>query len=166
MQRTCTPPLQAFGYTICWSGSCLTFGDLYGSIGAVVYDAEGSPLQHFGQRLPEHVFQELMKHSSHPIFEVELLASLVALYTWHHLTARSCAVFYLDNEAAKGALIKAYSSIDVANRMIDHFVVREMELGVKIWFGRVCSHSNPADAPSRLEFTSLSNLGSKLVQPL
>ena len=40
-----------------------------------------------------------------------------------------------------------------------HFWKEEAELGTYSWFDRVRSESNPADAPSRLEFAALKRAG-------
>ena len=62
---------------------------------------------------------------------------------------------YVDNEASRLALIKAYSSTKLGNVILSNFVSLEDKVQWKVWFGRVASHSNPSDAPSRLEISDL-----------
>ena len=57
---------------------------------------------------------------------------------------------YLDNEAAKVALIKSSGATLLAERMVTATRLIEDDLQLRCWFSRVPSASNPADAPSRL----------------
>ena len=63
--------------------------------------------------------------------------------------------FYLDNEAAKGALLKAATEVDNGAKIVRAFVVSEMQCQVKVWFARVPTSSNIADGPSRMELQDL-----------
>lgn len=135
------------------------------SVGGVIYDCCGKPLQHFCQQVPQRFLQYFLQFSSHPIFEIELLAALLSLHTWQDFLRDSYTVLYIDNESARGALIKAYSTVDTANRIITEFADLEMRNQIKIWVGRVPFHSNPADEPSRLQMDRRANLGSRLVNP-
>ena len=66
---------------------------------------------------------------------------------------------FVDNEASRSALIKAWSDTTLANNIIRLYVDDEMEHGWKPWFGRVPSHSNPADDPNRLVVDHLLQAG-------
>ena len=106
-----------------------------------------------------------LKYSNHPTFEVELLAALVAVRVWASAIANTYIVFYIDNEAAKSALLKSYSSVQFGNIITTCFAQVEFEQNLKVWFGRVPSYSNPADQPSRFEVQQLLDSGSALVKP-
>ena len=80
-------------------------------------------------------------------------ASYTALTTGRYI------VLYIDNEASRLALIKAYSSAQMANVFVQMFLAKEDASQWKVWFGRVCSHSNIADAPSRMEVQDLVTRG-------
>ena len=80
-------------------------------------------------------------------------ASYTALTTGRYI------VLYIDNEASRLALIKAYSSAQMANVFVQTFLAKEDASQWKVWFGRVCSHSNIADAPSRMEVQDLVTRG-------
>ena len=97
--------------------------------------------------------------AKHPIFELELLPVWVAICTWERLVQNSQCIFYIDNEAAKGALINGATSTPCGKRIIQEFVIREMQLQVKVWFSRVPTASNIADKPSRLDTDELDALG-------
>ena len=90
---------------------------------------------------------------------IELLAGYVAAFLWGGLTAGRYVVMYIDNEASRLALIKAYSSTQMGNVLVQMFVAKEDASQWKVWFGRVCSHSNIADAPSRMEVEDLVTRG-------
>ena len=68
-------------------------------------------------------------------------------------------VNYVDNEASRSALVKAWSSVKYANNIIGRYVEMEMQYFWKPWFSRVASFSNPSDAPSRLETSELLESG-------
>ena len=68
-------------------------------------------------------------------------------------------VSFLDNVSARAALIKAWSQVDDANRIKKLYVNEEVKFFCKPWFGRVPTHSNPADAPSRLQISDLISEG-------
>ena len=46
-----------------------------------------------------------LQESRHPVFELELLPVMVALFVWESQLQHCQSVFYLDNEATRGALI-------------------------------------------------------------
>ena len=79
---------------------------------------------------------------------------LIAMSFWRRLLIKSQVVFYIDNDAAKSGLIKGAGATDEASRLIGCFTSLEMQLQCITWFLRVPSHSNVADGPSRLCFSS------------
>ena len=96
--------------------------------------------------------------SQHPIFGIELLPVWISLTLWEGYLSNTQCVFYLDNEAAKGALVKGATDAGSGTRLVQAFVVSEMNLQIKVWFSRVPTSSNIADAPSRMSFEELSNV--------
>ena len=68
-------------------------------------------------------------------------------------------VFYLDNEAAKGALIHAATSTVAGKAILQMFVQEEMDLQIKVWFSRVPTSSNISDDTSRLKTEEMDALG-------
>ena len=58
---------------------------------------------------------------------------------------------YIDNEASRSALVKAWSSVKFANNILGKYVGLELKAAWKPWFSRVASFSNPSDDPSRLK---------------
>ena len=125
------------------------------SVGGILYNADGVAEAFFSEQVPQLIMDMFLKHSSHPIFEVELLAVVVAAHVWAQALANTYIVFYIDNEAAKSTLIKSHSSVLFGNVLTTCFAQIEFEQNLKVWFGRVPSYSNPADKPSRFEIQQL-----------
>ena len=100
-----------------------------------------------------------LEQTKHPIFELELLPVWCALFTWSGFLQNSQAVFYLDNEGAKAALINGATSTENGRLIIQQFVLKELQIQMRVWFSRVPTSSNLADAPSRLECEELDSLG-------
>eukprot|EP00435_Cladocopium_sp_Y103_P021436 s594_g5.t1 len=130
-----------------------------GTIGAVLISPCGIPCSFISETVPSYWMDHFMQNSKHPIFELELLPVFCSLLTWEqHLKHTQC-IFYLDNEAAKGALVTGATSTPAGRQIIQSFVLKEMECQVKIWFSRVPTSSNVADGPSRLVTDELYALG-------
>ena len=107
-----------------------------------------------------------LQQSDNPIYLIELLAALIALKVWGRRFQQRFVVSFVDNEASRAALIKAWSDVPAANNILRLYVDDEMEHGWKPWFGRVPSHSNPADDPSRLIIDGLLKLNVELLNAL
>ena len=79
---------------------------------------------------------------------------LLATSLWRVYVSGSPVVFYIDNDAARSAYIQGVGSTRVAKLFTETFVQLEFQLRLLSWFGRVPSHSNIADEPSRLDFAN------------
>ena len=130
-----------------------------GSVGGILFDEQGNPLRFFAEVIPDILMKSLMKEAVNPIYLIELLAAYLAVFLWGGLHPARYVVSYIDNEASRLALIKAYSSTELGNVMVQMFVHLEDSSQWKIWFGRVGSHSNPSDAPSRMQVEDLIQRG-------
>ena len=71
-------------------------------------------------------------------------------------------LIFVDNDAARHALIKGASPAGPSALMVDAFWTREAELEAFSWVERVPSPSNPADGPSRLSFGGIVALGARV----
>ena len=130
-----------------------------GTIGAVLVDPLGKVVKYFSETVPQVWMDAFLEGSTHPIFELEVLPVLCSLLVWEPLFKNSQCVFYLDNEAARGALVKASTSTEWGKSMIHQFVLTEMDAQIRVWFTRVPTSSNIADRPSRMDSTELDALG-------
>ena len=115
-------------------------------------DEWGRSLEFFGLALPSSLLGQFLEFSEHPIYELELLPVLVAIKLWATLLRRSHVVFYSGNNAARSALVRADGATPAARGIVTEFVKFEKLLHWLPWFGRVQSHSSPADDASRLSF--------------
>ena len=123
--------------------------------------AASTPTNFFSEKVPDILLEELLKEADNPIYLIELLACyIISLFLWGPVSLGKYVVSYIDNEASRLALIKAYSTTKVGNINVRMYVLAEEEWQWKTCFGRVCSHSNPADDPSRFEVAHLTQSGS------
>ena len=139
-------------------GACEGELDKEGSIGAVLISPCGIACEFFAEIIPRPWMEMFLAASQHPIFEIELLPVWISLTLWEGYLSNTQCVFFLDNEAAKNALIKGATDAGSGTRLVHAFVVSEMNLQIKVWFSRVPTSSNIADAPSRMSFDELSNV--------
>ncbi|CAE7816673.1 unnamed protein product [Symbiodinium sp. CCMP2456] len=139
-----------------------TDGSLEGDfacVGGILHDSHGTPMAFFSITLDATAVERLYAHSAHPIYEIELLAMWTALKLWDSHIRDSYSVFYLDNEAARGALISGRSSTLTGSAILESFMSLEDASLCRPWFGRVPTHSNCADEPSRGSFQHLVRQG-------
>ena len=133
--------------------------DKLGMVGAVLISPSGTPVRYFSEQVPEYWMEFFMSESKHPIFELELLPVWCSLCVWETFVQHSQTVFYLDNEAAKSALINGATTTSSGQKIIQEFVTREMRCQLKVWFTRVPTASNVSDRPSRLDTSEMDALG-------
>ena len=84
---------------------------------------------------------------------------LVGILLWGPAYPHRFVVYYFDNDAARAALVKAWSDSIEANAIIECFVNAELQFSLKPWFGRAPTHSNPADDSSRMKCEHLMAAG-------
>ena len=106
----------------------------------------------FGEAVPDHVLSWLLQDRQHPIFELELLPVWVAFTVWQGLLSDKQVVLYLDNDAARGALVAGHTEGRAGQHLVSQCVRSEAGHRKSTWYGRVPTHSNISDGPSRLVF--------------
>ena len=126
-----------------------------GSAGGILYCGSCEPLRYFSSKVPDLLLREFSIEAQHPIFLVELLACYLAVFLCGPEAVGRYVVLYLDNEAAKGAIIKGYSSTQLGNALAKLTISAEESSQWKTWYGRVPASSNTADAPSRFDTDAL-----------
>ena len=144
---------------ICTDGAFEPESFHLGTVGGVIYSEHGERLGFFSEIVPTPLMKCYLFVSQNPIYFVELLAALVAISLWSKLYPHRYVVSYIDNEASRSALVKAWSSVKYANNIIGKYVELEMQYFWKPWFSRVASFSNPSDDPSRLKVSELLDAG-------
>ncbi|CAE7412230.1 SEP2 [Symbiodinium sp. CCMP2592] len=121
--------------------------------GAVIVDVASQTHEVFGGHIPGPLV-EAWRSSGRVqlIFFAELYPVLIARRTWGKVLRNRRALFFVDNEAAKAALIRNYSPlVDAASMLAD---IAELDVANHCfpWYCRVPSKSNFSDAASRLSF--------------
>ena len=79
----------------------------------------------------------------------EIFPCIAAREVWRKKLQGRLVMCYVDNEAAKYALIKGTSPTYVSAWLVQQFWEKEVELEAFSWFERVPSAANCADKPSR-----------------
>lgn len=140
-------------------GACEGEDSSIGTLGGLLVNPDGKVVSYFSESVPHHIMRLLLLDSKHPIFELELLPVLVSMLLWRQAVACGQCVFYLDNEAAKGALIAGTTDTRVGSSLVQRVVDLELGLQVKAWYARVPTSSNPSDKPSRLDTSEVDRMG-------
>ena len=100
------------------------------------------------------------------IGQAELFPALVARWVWQGKLRNRRVMFFIDNESARLALVKAYSPVSASLRIIVDCLRWDQEFDCSAWYARVPTFSNLADGPSRLVYTDeLRTLGARIVLP-
>ena len=123
-----------------------------GSVGGVILDQSGKCINFFGEQVPASLMEKLMARSKNPIHDLEVLPIFLAATLWGGMFKAGQVVYYVDNESARMAYIRGSGETPMSSAVISRFVILESQFQHKVWFARVPSHSNLADAPSRLEY--------------
>ncbi|CAE7862532.1 unnamed protein product [Symbiodinium sp. KB8] len=129
-----------------------------GAVGAVLYDQCGRVVSAFSESVPTRVMHDLLQDSANPIYELELFPVLISFRKWASRLAGSQVVSFVDNDAAKYALVRSCSATQTGAAIVDAIRLLEQRFQLRVWYARVPTHSNPADAPSRLDVTGLEKI--------
>ena len=107
-------------------------------------------MEWFGGRVPQDVLKEWSAGGSRQLIgQAEFLPVALARALWRDRLRDRSAICFVDNEAARVDLIKAFSPNVASARMIE--LVTHLDIGDATLTGyeRVPSESNVADPPSR-----------------
>ena len=125
-------------------------------IGGVVISDDGKCSGYFGQWLTDDEVAFINIHSRDTIIaELETLAVFIGLKLFSHVLAGSDVVVFCDNSAALAALITGRSWNGWMMRNIQSVFLWEDDNVIGLWYERVPSHANIADAPSRGDSSQL-----------
>ena len=99
------------------------------------------------------------------IAQAELLPVVTAKRTWGSLLAGAHIIWFVDNEAARAALIRSTSQAPASRELVLLSVASDLRLGASSWYSRVPTAANVADGPSRLQLGALIARGAIAVAP-
>ena len=93
------------------------------------------------------------------VFECELLPYLLSLRLWHSYVKDCDLLVFIDNDAARSSLEKAFTRVAGGARVVHEAVATKESLALRAAFFRVPTASNIADGPSRMDFSLIQKLG-------
>ena len=124
--------------------------------GAVAFFPETDRLEFFGSIVePSLLFEWNGGLDKQVIGQAELLPILQAKIAWSDRLEGKDVIMFVDNSSALHAVIKGFSNSPGSRDILKDMAVRDLARPSNVWLCRVPSVSNPADAPSRLEFETL-----------
>ena len=92
---------------------------------------------------------------------------LVAKLTWLSRLRGRKAIYFIDNEAARLGLIKAYSPVLSSLKIIMQCLAFDYAEGALSWYARVPTAANPSDEPSRMMCrAAVGTFGATVVRPI
>ena len=123
-----------------------------GGIGAVVIDTISNRVVIYSGQVVDSLRDVWLKQvGEHFICQLELYAMVCIRWSLRSLLHDRRAIWWVDNEAARFAIIKGQSGSDVMNHLVRVYFKVDGGFPSYGWVERVPSFSNPADAPSRFE---------------
>ena len=100
------------------------------------------------------------------IFQAELFPIWVAKVTWRKLIEGRQVLWFIDNEAARSAMVRAYSPVIESMQLVRNSSWEDVNAQTTNWYARVPSKANFSDAASRLDFGCYYRMGYAKVQPV
>ena len=135
------------------------------TVGALAFFPTGR-VEAFGFTVAAEVrdgWQELGNRQT--IGQAEIYPVLVAKWTWSCQLAGLPAFYFVDNDSARFACIKRHSDVPASMKLLYEISSIDLIIEGGSWYERVASSSNPADGPSRLDFSELPAFGASRVEP-
>ena len=131
---TSGPRVVSSGVVRCWhifTDAAYEQNTKTGGLGGVLFDDRANVSSRFGVEITEDVSVAMGgKTKQSLIYELELVASLVALKLWGRDSAENLHVCYDDNDSARFSLIRASGANDVANHFLSKYLKWEAENNV------------------------------------
>eukprot|EP00971_Amphidinium_carterae_P225337 4469354-Amphidinium_carterae.1 len=120
-------------------------------IGGLMFHPASSRPEFFHAVLPEDLVKSWQRATGKDqvIYLAEILPVAVAKRVWHKELRSSSCLWFIDNMAARAAILGSTSSDAVALKLIWHMLKLDAESGARNFYEWIPSSSNPADGPSR-----------------
>ena len=153
------PPILVFTDGACESKT---------SIGGVMF-VPGQAPRAFGCEMQDSDIEAWKSKSTQAqvIGQAEIFPVLVAKLTWAEQLRGRRVIFFLDNESAKIALIRAYSPVLSSLKMVMESSAWDFHNQCSVWYARVPTSCNVADDPSRMTISEfLTRLGTVVTKPV
>ena len=85
------------------------------------------------------------------IFDLELLATVVATAVWCSREGEALHVIFGDNDGVRFSLIRATTMSTTSQPFLEYQLRLEADCGLQTWYARVPTEANISDWPSRLQ---------------
>ena len=151
-----------------FTDAALEDNDSRAAVGAVMYDRSVKAdvsCEFFGEVVPMPLLRSLQVDNVHVIACLEVLPVLLSLRLWRDHVAHRRIFLFIDNDAARFSLINSSSSAASIRLILQKIVMMLAEVPMFLWYTRVPSSSNIADAPSRGDFNELYRNGCNRKRP-
>ena len=129
-------------------------------LGWVVYDPVTDALWHSSYVCPDSVFDNFVPDKKQYIGQLELLAACAVYTSLPEMFRNRPVLHWIDNQQALTAAVSGYARQPDNAKLVNQLSLSGATLQAQIYFEYVRSLSNPADFPSRLDSSFLTNLGS------
>lgn len=121
-----------------------------GGLGACIFDLASDERFVFESEVPKNLLDRWAKAvGDQLICQIELFVMVLVRWEFRHRLAFRRALLFVDNEAARGAVIKGRSPSPVMDCLCKAFFAAEAIDPSFWWVERTPSKSNPSEAPSR-----------------
>jgi hypothetical protein len=139
------------------------------SVGGMIFDPEDGTVECYGA-VVSPAFVDTWKSTAEQtqvIGQAEIFPVLVAKLTWQRRLAGRKAIYFIDNEAARLGLIKAYSPVLSSLKIIMQCLAFDFEHDALSWYARVPTAANLSDEPSRMLCkVAVGTFGATVVRPI
>ena len=129
------------------------------TVGGVLFEP-GRRSEFFSSLVPESVVASWKSRldQEQVIGQAELYPVILAKKTWKERLHGRSVIFFLDNEAARLGLVKAYSPVLASLKLISESVQLDVAIACRPWYARVPTVANISDGPSRLDPSEVKRL--------
>ena len=119
-------------------------------IGGIIFTPDGQHNEYFSSPVSVNTLDALEDRSTQ-INAIEMIGVVVAIETWAEYVRGNNIILFIDNNTALSACIKGYSKAADISAMAGNMWLAMAKFQVCVYFARVNTKLNPADAPSREE---------------
>jgi hypothetical protein len=160
-------PQTRFGHAVIFTDAACEDDGARVTAGAVLWRPNQANLEFLSYEVPGHIATSWRTGASGQVIgQAEIHPVVVAKNTWAHYLKDTSAIFLIDNDSARDALIKGYSPSLSSCRIIAESSAADARLALAPWYERVPSYCNIADAPSRGDYGALFAVGARQVPPV
>ena len=133
-------------------------------IGATLWDPHTGKKECFGAIVKEHVVKFWRgDQGERTIHQAELFPTRLAFEHWHRDLHGREVLEFIDNDAARAALVNGLSGNALSARIVHETWLEAARAGSSPWFARVSSPANSVDGPSRGDFSWCRGYGYRVV---